>query len=405
MKFKNIALALLTIIAIMPAQAMWDGACKKVKNTWNFSKEFVQKKPVPTLLIFLESLYIITDVRDRFKIFFREALIRDGLTYIVLTGYNSYHLWSFYQDKLNGPLWEAINFNDLNGLKQAIAEGANPETQSAGGSLPIHSTAGQDKHHLTAYLIDSGVNINSLGSNGNTPLHTAVLNHRYNTTKYLVQQGANIHIEDNFTRTAYSYADIQSQTIADPDDIIHAIATYLKLALDYEAKRKEQKVTEFLQTITTEQSHEIFEIAMKQNNGLDLEKLNQYDSFKYSWLYKFYQCNNISSISPNAAKSIPLFMAKLGITPIEFLYIIGRPEIEFMYANQLNTADETQKRRIELILHMIKKTYNYAKKDDNKAFGRAMKHYFDTIRGLMGKKQTLPDETVYLITQFKNNHK
>jgi ankyrin repeat protein len=140
--------------------------------------------------------------------------------------------------EVTSHLWEAAYKNDLNGVKQALAEGgeanasdlqgvsalllavknknpqmislllsskASPNTVSQDNS-PIHEAIRQRNLPLLEQLVNAGGDINLQADFGKTPIHVAILEDQWNIFDYLVKKKADVTAVTDVGVTALHFA-------------------------------------------------------------------------------------------------------------------------------------------------------------------------------------------------------
>jgi ankyrin repeat protein len=105
-------------------------------------------------------------------------------------------------------LFNAVMRADAHGVSQAIACGANVNTQDALLRTPLHLASRDNRTTIVDVLITAGADIESRDANGATPLHYAALNfHRLiDAGKLLVENGADVEAQTARGKTPYGIA-------------------------------------------------------------------------------------------------------------------------------------------------------------------------------------------------------
>jgi hypothetical protein len=84
---------------------------------------------------------------------------------------------------------------DLNGISQALREGANPDTRVEHGTL-LHYTIIEQNYDAAEYLIAHGCEVNTPDRFGSTPLHLAAMHGRTGLAVQLMKRGADRQAKD-----------------------------------------------------------------------------------------------------------------------------------------------------------------------------------------------------------------
>lgn len=113
-------------------------------------------------------------------------------------------------DAVNEELFEAVMAADFDGVKNAVAKGADINALNLEGDSVLHSTAvGDDdknSQEICKYLIERGADINIRNkAEGMTPLHWAVDNNPH-ICDILLAAGADVNAKDNGGYTALYFA-------------------------------------------------------------------------------------------------------------------------------------------------------------------------------------------------------
>jgi hypothetical protein len=99
----------------------------------------------------------------------------------------------------NEQLLEAARTGDLPGIEQALANGANIQTQdSFNNATPLHAAARNGETDAIALLLANGANIEAQDQFGKIPLHEAACNGETNAITLLLTHDANIEAQDRF---------------------------------------------------------------------------------------------------------------------------------------------------------------------------------------------------------------
>jgi ankyrin repeat protein len=92
---------------------------------------------------------------------------------------------------------------DLTAVKQALADGADPNTKDPTSGSTLLSTAALMGHtKVVALLLEHGADINARSRDGGTALHAAAFLGRAETVKLLLDKGADTTLRSNMGGTA-----------------------------------------------------------------------------------------------------------------------------------------------------------------------------------------------------------
>ena len=75
---------------------------------------------------------------------------------------------------LDARLFEAVEFNDLEAVKNLLKKGANPNARDAYGGTPLHNAAFKSNLKMLKELIKKGGIPNAENDLGQTPLNCAI---------------------------------------------------------------------------------------------------------------------------------------------------------------------------------------------------------------------------------------
>lgn len=92
---------------------------------------------------------------------------------------------------------------DFTTLKQALADGADPNTMDPQSGSTLLATAALMGHtEIVALLLEHGADVNVRSRDGATALHTAAFLGRVETVKLLLEKGADVNLRNNVGSTA-----------------------------------------------------------------------------------------------------------------------------------------------------------------------------------------------------------
>ena len=92
----------------------------------------------------------------------------------------------------------AVFTGDLTAVKQALADGADPNAQDPQSGSTLLATAALMGHtQVVALLLEHGADINGRSRDGGTALHAAAFLGRIETVKFLLEKGADANLQSN----------------------------------------------------------------------------------------------------------------------------------------------------------------------------------------------------------------
>lgn len=111
-----------------------------------------------------------------------------------------------------GNLQKSIKNKDLNGIKNALKNGAdiNTKYQILDGASALNWGCSFGYENIVIYLINNGADINSANKQGETPLMRAALSDYYSIVTFLLSKGADVNVHDNLNRDALIYASMHN---------------------------------------------------------------------------------------------------------------------------------------------------------------------------------------------------
>jgi ankyrin repeat protein len=119
------------------------------------------------------------------------------------------------QQNQNRLLISAIREHDINGVRSAIANGADINYRDTFNHTPlmyacsgvtINGTRYLPNFDIAKLLIDRGADVNLRNDINSTALTLAAANNQTATVKYLIEHGASINVRDNHGKAAVNYA-------------------------------------------------------------------------------------------------------------------------------------------------------------------------------------------------------
>ncbi len=152
----------------------------------------------------------------------------------------------------------AVFTGDLTAVKQALADGADPNAQDPQSGSTLLATAALMGHtKVVALLLEHGADINGRSRDGGTALHAAAFLGRIETVKFLLEKGADANLQSNIGSTAMDGAKLDWE-------FTKAIISMIQIEVDEaEVKAGRTKVIELLskQPKNVSPSHNLWKAA------------------------------------------------------------------------------------------------------------------------------------------------
>ena len=95
------------------------------------------------------------------------------------------------------PLHQAAWSNDLDKVKQLIADGADVNAKGLFGKTPLHCAAWGNAREAAVLLLERGADVHAKGLFGKTPLHGAAQNNSREVAVLLLANGADVNAQVN----------------------------------------------------------------------------------------------------------------------------------------------------------------------------------------------------------------
>jgi len=120
----------------------------------------------------------------------------------------------------NERLFAAVIHDHYEGVKSAIAVGANVDDISPSGHAPLHLAVWSNNAEIVKLLLDHNVDINQEDERGRTVLHIAATAGYSGIVQLLLAHGADVHAEDGngYTPLHGVAVMVPSSKKADPED-------------------------------------------------------------------------------------------------------------------------------------------------------------------------------------------
>ena len=96
--------------------------------------------------------------------------------------------------EIDKKLFECLKKSDVDGVKHALADGANPNAKNEQGITPLHMAVVLCGVDIVNLLIQYGADVNAKNVSGDTPLHKVFL--RADVVRTLVENGADVNVQN-----------------------------------------------------------------------------------------------------------------------------------------------------------------------------------------------------------------
>jgi len=108
-------------------------------------------------------------------------------------------------------LIERVFTNDIDGLRDSLAQGADPNKRSGDGRTPLIHAAIDGKLAVAKLLLDHGADVNAQDGLGYSALHYSAQNYLLEMAALLIAHGAKVDAEDNHGNTPLARAAFDSK--------------------------------------------------------------------------------------------------------------------------------------------------------------------------------------------------
>ena len=108
--------------------------------------------------------------------------------------------------KIDPPIFEAVESDDLSEVRQHIAEESDIDERNLINETPLIRAASYGYLDIVVYLCEEGANIDAQYDAGNTPLIVACWHGHLDVVKFLVNRGANVQVKNKGGDDAVTWA-------------------------------------------------------------------------------------------------------------------------------------------------------------------------------------------------------
>jgi hypothetical protein len=116
------------------------------------------------------------------------------------------------EQQLAADLIGAVQFGDLDAVKEALEAGADVNARDIYGSTLLHIAAYCCQIEIAEFLIEAGADVNARDDEGDTPLHEAAHYGHIEMVALLLDKGADMNARNNYAATPLQDAISESQT-------------------------------------------------------------------------------------------------------------------------------------------------------------------------------------------------
>ncbi|KAK4772172.1 hypothetical protein SAY86_013947 [Trapa natans] len=114
-------------------------------------------------------------------------------------------------DEEESIVHQTASVGDVEGLKKALAEGANKDESDLEGRTALHFACGYGEVACALVLIEAGANVDALDKNKNTALHYAAGYGRKECVSLLLENGAAVTLQNHEGKTPLDVAKLNNQ--------------------------------------------------------------------------------------------------------------------------------------------------------------------------------------------------
>lgn len=137
-------------------------------------------------------------------------------------------------------LHEAVFTDDLQALRNALTQGANPDALDASGATPLIVATTFGKSAAVEALLSAGADVDKPNRDGSTPLHMAALFCREDILKSLLTHGADTSLRTRSGSTALEIVTMPFEEMKPLYDYLGSVLEPYGLVLDYDRIREKR---------------------------------------------------------------------------------------------------------------------------------------------------------------------
>jgi hypothetical protein len=244
--------------------------------------------------------------------------------------------------------------DDINKIKELIAEGANPNYKDKLGKTSLEWVIPTGKIETAKALIDGGANVNHVDDLGNSMLKLAVMYERPEMVQLLVDNNADINWKDRNGKTVLDFAQgLLELTRKEEDKLkIKAIIAILRNKIAELNNQSFELNKEFENKDEEEQNDDFYSPDVKDASDLARYLNNKYGSLDTpvgKWTFEFEVDENDSKIFPYDFWIKTDWYNENGVGPYELKYSIKisdedkKETLELLKELQINVARDAMK--------------------------------------------------------------
>lgn len=109
-------------------------------------------------------------------------------------------------DKLEKQLQVAVDYGEIDQVKQLLDQGVDINARLEFGGAPLHFAAANNAFNMVKYLLEQGANIDAVNDSNRTTLHLVALLGYSNIAQILLDHYPDIYIKDGAGKTAMDLA-------------------------------------------------------------------------------------------------------------------------------------------------------------------------------------------------------
>ena len=230
--------------------------------------------------------------------------------------YFSILLSTIYCDEVQDKFFDSVFNQDVDGIKNAVAQGANPNQQNEYGMPPIAYAASVDNAAIVKLLLDYKVDINTQNNEGATALHYVIGMKHNDLIDILLQNGANVNIVDRYNQSPLFIAAMTGNE--------YAASKIIKSTKDINSRNS----NDFTPLMIAAQNNNINVIKILLDNKVNIEDVRKRGGTALSFAADKENIDIVKLLLENGA-NINAQDLEMGITPL----------MNCAYMNKVNTVD------------------------------------------------------------------